>query len=388
MKRLALYGSTGSIGVQALEVLAQFGDRYEIVLLAGYVNGDLLLEQARSIRPRYACLFSPEARAKYEGAFRDLQIPLIGREEAEELAASPDVDVVLNALVGAAGLPVTVNALRAQKRLLLANKESLVIAGEYLSTAFPAWREVTLPVDSEHSALFQCLLGENRQSVERIVVTASGGPFRDYTAEQLASVTPEEALAHPTWRMGKKITIDSATLMNKGLEVIEAHHLFAFPYERIQVVIHPTSIVHAMVVFRDGTVKAVMSKPDMKLPIQYALFYPAREEMVIEPLALHALTLEFSSPDMKRFPCLALAIEAGSKGGTFPIVLNAANEIAVAAFLAGVIGFSDIAAVVAEALSLTSWQPVQSLEDIYAADEGARVLARRIVEQRSRERRS
>ncbi len=297
-----------------------------------------------------------------------------------ELLERAQPDCVLNAVVGFAGLPATLWALEHGVDLALANKESLVAAGEL---ALAAWRRGggrLLPVDSEHSATFQCLEGRAPETVDSLVLTASGGPFRGRSAPDLAEVTPDQALAHPTWSMGPKITVDSATLANKGLELIEAHFLFGIPYERIEVVIHPTSVVHAVVRFRDGAALAHLGYPDMRVPISYALTYPDRAATPVPPLDLASgLTLEFEPPDLDTFPLLALAREAGEKGGTYPCVFNAANEVAVAAFLDRRIGFLDIAGVVGEALAAADGSPARDLDELLAADAQARSLAERAL---------
>jgi 1-deoxy-D-xylulose-5-phosphate reductoisomerase len=306
-----------------------------------------------------------------------------GPDAVVALAWLPDADVVLNALVGAAGLRASMAALAAGKRLALANKESLVVGGE-LVTALAAPGQL-VPVDSEHSALFQCLVGEPADSVARLWITASGGPFRGMTREQLVDVTREQALAHPRWTMGPKITIDSATLMNKGLEVIEAHHLFDMPYDRISVVVHPQSVVHSMVEFTDGSVKAHLGATDMRIPIQYALTLPDRWPSPVAPLDLTRLgTLEFTAPDVAAFPALELAIAAGRTGGTAPAILNAANEVAVAAFLDGSCAFLEIDRVVAGTLDRITPEPATSVEHVEEADSEARRVARGLLERGGR----
>ncbi len=378
-KKLAILGATGSIGMQALEVIENFPEDVEVVLLTGYSRGDLLLEKCRFFSVKYASLANSNAFIRYQKDFKEAEIQLIEWQEVENLISSAEIDTILNALVGAAGLAATVKAVDSGKKLLLANKESLVIGGEYLSKNYENWRDNVIPVDSEHSALFQCLKGENKASVRQLVITGSGGPFRSFSKKKLQNVTPEDALKHPTWKMGKKITIDSATLMNKGLEVIEAHHLFDIPFDNIKVVIHPQSIIHGMAIFSDDTIKAVLSNPDMKLPIEYALFYPERRSSVIEPLILEKLTLSFEEPDIGKFKCLKLAVQAGKKGGIYPAVMNAANEEAVHAFLSHGIRFLDIPEIIEKVIQSISWTTVESLEDIYEFDKEARSKAREFI---------
>jgi 1-deoxy-D-xylulose-5-phosphate reductoisomerase len=361
-KRLAVLGSTGSIGRQTLEVVRSLPERFRIVGLAAGKNLDLLTQQVDEFRPRFASYL---ARGK----------KLTGCDliTLEEMASHPDVDIVVVATTGTTGLIATLAAARAGKTIALANKESLVAAGEIITAEAKKSGARILPVDSEHSAVFQCLRGEE-QPPRRIILTASGGPFRSYSKKQMAAVTVEKALRHPSWRMGKKVTIDSATLMNKGLEVIEAHWLFNIAFHDVTVLIHPQSIVHSMVEFPDGSVKAQLSYPDMRLPIQYALTYPDRPVNDSLPRLdwKHFADLTFEPPDTVRFPCLRLAIEAGKKGGTYPAVLCAADEVAVELFLAGSIIFTDISRLVERTLAKHSDISHPSLADIMAADNWAR----------------
>ena len=350
MKRIALIGATGSIGRQALDVI----DAHPELELVAAASGSQPID----------------GLAPLTQAGGDLT----------ELLERAEPDLVLNAVVGFAGLPVTLWALERGIDLALANKESLVAAGDLALAAQERGRGRLMPVDSEHSAAFQCLDGRSRDSVETLVITASGGPFRGRTRDELEEVTPADALAHPTWSMGPKITVDSATLANKGLELIEAHFLFDLPYDRIEVVVHPTSIVHALVRFRDGATLAHLGYPDMRVPISYALTYPERAATPIPPLDLAAgLTLEFHAPDLETFPLLVLAREAGERGGTYPCVYNAANEVAVAAFLEGRLPFLGIADVVADALAAVDGAPARDLDDLVDADAEARRLAVRGV---------
>lgn len=371
--RVAVLGSTGSIGRQALDVAARFPDRLEVVSLAARANAALVAEQARAFGVRRVCLVDAPAAAEARYRLPGVEV-LEGADALEELASAEDADVVLNALVGAAGLRSSVAALGARKRLALANKESLVTGGE-LVMSLASGAEL-LPVDSEHSAIFQCLVGESPDEVARLWLTASGGPFRGWTRRQLQEATREQALAHPRWTMGPKITVDSATLMNKGLEAIEAHHLFGTDYERIRVVVHPQSTIHSMVEFADGSVKAHLGVTDMRVPIQYALSHPERWDPPVAPLDLaHAGPFSFEEPDADTFRCLTLALEAGRTGGTMPAAMNAANEIAVAAFLEGRCRLTDIDCVVEAVMTAHDPAPLESLEQVAAVDAWARETA-------------
>jgi 1-deoxy-D-xylulose-5-phosphate reductoisomerase len=364
-KRLAVLGSTGSIGRQTLEVVRSLPERFRIIGLAAGKNLDLLAQQIDEFKPDFISFTVPSNKAGQLSRYKLTSL--------EEMAAHPDVDVVVIATTGTTGLSATLAAVRAGKTIALANKESLVAAGEIITAEAKKSGARILPVDSEHSAVFQCLRGEE-QPPRRIILTASGGPFRSYSKKQMAAVTVEKALRHPSWRMGKKVTIDSATLMNKGLEVIEAHLLFNIAFENVAVLIHPQSIVHSMVEFVDGSVKAQLSCPDMRLPIQYALTYPDRTANDSLPRLdwKHFADLTFEPPDTVRFPCLRLAIEAGKKGGTYPAVLCAADEVAVELFLAGSIIFTDISRLVERTLAKHSDISHPSLADIMAADNWAR----------------
>ena len=350
-RRIALLGATGSIGRQALEVITANPELSVCALSAGSQPLD-------------------ELAAAY-----DVEHVQVGGDVTELLEASQP-DVVLNAVVGFAGVGATLWALERGVSLALANKESLVAAGDLALAAWKRGGGLLLPVDSEHSAVFQCLEGRAPESVESVVLTASGGPFRNRSLADLESVTVEEALAHPTWSMGPKITIDSATLANKGLELIEAHYLFDLAYERIEVVVHPTSVVHALVRFRDGATLAHLGYPDMRVPISFALTFPDRRMTPVSPLDFSAgLTLEFEPPDIGRFPLLRLARESGERGGTYPCAFNAANEVGVAAFLEGKIGFLDIAALVEDALAGIDGSPARDVTELVEADAEARRLA-------------
>ena len=374
MRSVAVLGATGSIGRQALDVIAE-SPELRVCALSANSDADGLVAAARATGARHVALVDPDAAGTAARALDGATV-LRGEAGVEELVAASGADLVLNAIVGAAGLRATLAAFAAGADVALANKESLVAGGELVLAAAAANGRRLLPVDSEHSALAQCLEGAAPGAVTGLVITASGGPFRGRRRVELADVTPAEALAHPTWRMGEKITIDSATLMNKGLEVIEAHHLFGVPYEAVEVVVHPQSIVHGMVRFRDGALLAHAGLPDMRVPISWALTYPHRGPTAVESLDLsQPLSLNFEPADVATFRCLALAREAGMAGGTAPCILNAANEVAVRAFLDGRIGFLDIAAVVEEALAQVPPEPVVSLEQVLDADRRGRAAA-------------
>lgn len=381
MKRLSLLGSTGSIGVSCLEVVADFPEHFEIVALTGAHNLDLLASQIRRFRPQIAAVLNEAdastLRAMVKGTTTEI---LCGIEGLMSCAAHSDVQMTLSAIVGAAGLVPTMAAIEAGKDVALANKETLVTAGALVIEAAARKGVRLYPVDSEHSALFQSLEGHRSADVRRLILTASGGPFRTWSLAQMEGVTPADALAHPNWSMGRKISIDSATMMNKGLEVIEAHWLFHVPVDRINVQIHPQSIVHSMVEYCDGSVIAQLGVPDMKTPIAYALSYPARIPLKLPSLDLCSIgSLTFEEPDLQRFPCLKLAYDAITAGGVAPAVLNAANEIAVEAFLAGKIPFLSIPALIEKVLDRHAPQTPVHLDDLLHADFFARAEARRLI---------
>jgi 1-deoxy-D-xylulose-5-phosphate reductoisomerase len=379
MKRVVILGSTGSIGVQALDVVAR-SDDLQVVGMSAAGRWERLLAQAEEFGVQRICL-SDEAAAAQAAAAWDRGSVLSGAEGVVQLVAESGADLVLNGLVGSAGLGPTVAALGEGVDVALANKESLVVGGELVVQLAEATGAHVIPVDSEHSALFQLLRKEPPGTVERLVLTASGGPFRGLTRDELADVGTREALAHPTWDMGGKITIDSATLTNKGLEVIEAHHLFGISYDRIDVVVHRESIVHAIVDLNDGASLAHMGHPDMRVPISFALHYPERADVPVERLDLARVgTLSFEPPDLETFPCLALARDAAVAGGTAPCILNAANEVAVHAFLGGRLRFLDIGSVIAGALEACAPMPVGSFDDLYDADAEARAAAASLAE--------
>lgn len=378
VKRVAVLGSTGSIGRQTLDVIRAMPQRFQVVGLAAGKNMELLAEQIAEFRPEFiGCppLNGDIERLKHIVDIKHRLLPL------DEIAASAEVDIAVMATSGNAGLKPTLAALRAGRNIALANKESLVSAGEMLTREAKKSGARILPVDSEHSAIWQCLSGEHQEAA-RIILTASGGPFRQFSLEQLAEVTVAQALQHPSWQMGQKVTIDSATLMNKGLEVIEAHWLFTMPYDRIDVLVHPQSIIHSMVEFIDGSIKAQLSYPDMRLPIQYALSYPERFSNPGLPRIdwNQVKSLDFESPDCGKFPCLRLAVEAGRKGGTYPAVLCAADEVAVELFLDGRLRFVDIAGAIERTLEQHLPIAKPTLEEIETADAWAREKTLKLVD--------
>jgi 1-deoxy-D-xylulose-5-phosphate reductoisomerase len=382
-RRLVILGSTGSIGVQALDVVSR-SDSLEVVALSAADAWEPLVEQATRHGVKRIALADRDAGARAEEAWTGGEV-LSGPEALVKLITGTDCDLVLNAIVGSAGLVPTIATLGEGIDLALANKESLVVGGELVTQLAEATGAAMIPVDSEHSALHQLLAGERPGTVDRLIVTASGGPFRGMSIDQLRGVTVEQALAHPTWQMGGKITIDSATLMNKGLELIEAHHLFGTPYEQIDVVVHPQSIIHSLIQLCDGATLAHLGYPDMRVPISYALHYPERVDVPVRPLDLaEVASLTFEPVDEETFACLALAREAGRTGGTAPCTLNAANEVAVHAFLDGRLRFVDIAAVVAETLEQEGAQQVHSFDALAEADASARRIAAELVEARTR----
>ncbi len=385
-KKLAILGSTGSIGRNTLDIVARFPERFEVVALAAGENVDLLAEQARKFRPKLISCKHPLLADKIREAIPPETKLLTGKEGALAVATHPEVELVVSAMVGAVGLIPTYEAIRAGKDIALANKETMVMAGELVMRKAEACGVKILPIDSEHSAIFQALQGNRKEDLARIILTASGGPFRTWSKERLAQVTKEEALKHPNWQMGAKITIDSATLMNKGLEVIEAHYLFQVPLEKIEVKIHPQSIVHSLVEYVDGSVIAQLGLPDMRVPIAYALSYPERLPLDLPRLDLVAASpLTFEEPDLEKFPALGLAYQAIKIGGTAPAVLNAANEVAVDAFLKGRLRFDLIPRLVAEVLEVYPFCPVKEIGDVLEADTLARLKAEAVLEKLSRE---
>ena len=388
-RRLAILGSTGSVGMSTLDVVARHPDRYEVVALAAGKSDEALLAQCIAHRPRHAVLADAGAAERLDAAIRRNGLPTQVRQgpaALEEVASGADVEIVMAAIVGAAGLPATIAAAQAGKTVLLANKEALVMSGPLFMNAAAEGGGTLLPIDSEHSAIFQSLPRGfvcGRAGARRILLTASGGPFRTTPLERLARVTPEQACAHPNWVMGRKISVDSATMMNKGLEVIEAHWLFGAPLEAIEVVVHPQSVIHSLVEYRDGSVIAQLGAPDMRTPIACALAWPERIASGVGPLDLASLgKLEFERADPSRFPCLRLAAEAIRLGGTAPAALNAANEAAVEAFLGRRLPFTAIAEVIEAVLAEMPAEPLASLEQVYAVDIEARGLAARFIARR------
>src|SRR5437868_5069196 len=382
-RRIVILGSTGSIGVQALDVISRSSGELRVVGLSAESSWEPLLEQAQAHGVRRIALADPAAAARASEAWTDGEVAS-GPDGIVQLIAETGCDMVLNAIVGSAGLVPSVATLTEGIELALANKESLVVGGELVMQLSEATGATIIPVDSEHSAFHQLLGAERPGTVDRLILTASGGPFRGSSAAELEEATVEQALAHPTWNMGGKITIDSATLMNKGLELIEAHHLFGVPYESIDVVVHPQSIIHAMIQLCDGATLAHLGYPDMRVPISFAIHYPERVDVPVRPLDLVDLgALTFEAVDTDTFRCLRLAREAGETGGTAPCTLNAANEVAVRAFLAGQLLFTDVAAVIEETLARLPAGPVHSFDALAEADARARSVAAELVAARA-----
>jgi 1-deoxy-D-xylulose-5-phosphate reductoisomerase len=372
-RKIAILGATGSIGTSTLDLVERSPERFEVVAVTASTNAEALATIARRTGARFAVI----ADASRERDLREYPVGSDGRvaagEEALIEAATGEAELVIAAIVGCAGLRPTMAAVEAGRTVALANKEALVTAGALMTDAAARHGATLLPVDSEHNAIFQCLIGSRIEDVSRIILTASGGPFRTASADTIRNATPAEAVAHPNWSMGAKISVDSATLMNKGLELIEAHYLFGLPSERIDILVHPQSVIHSMVEFVDGSVLAQLGSPDMRIPIAYALAWPERLETPAQRLDLAAIArLDFEQPDSGRFPALRLARHALEQGGAAPIVLNAANEVAVAAFLAGAIRFTDIAAMVEEALQCADFVNPQSIEDVLKVDRNVR----------------
>jgi 1-deoxy-D-xylulose-5-phosphate reductoisomerase len=380
-KQIAILGSTGSIGTQALQVIEEHPDRYEVYALTANNQVDLLIGQARRFQPEAVVITNEDKYQQLKEALADLPIKVYaGKAALAQIVESAPIDIVLTAIVGYAGLEPTMNAIRAGKAIALANKETLVVAGELVNRLAQEHRTPILPVDSEHSAVFQCLAGEMGNPIEKVILTASGGPFRTFTREQLRSVTKEQALKHPNWAMGAKITIDSASMMNKGFEVIEAKWLFGVRPDQIEVVVHPQSVIHSMVQFADGSIKAQLGMPDMRLPIQHAFSYPERLHSSFERLDFAKCTsLTFEQPDTERFRNLALAYEAMHRGGNMPCIVNAANEVVVAAFLHDRIGFLEMSDVIEQTMQRTSFIATPTYEDYVATDAEARRIAEEMI---------
>lgn len=378
-KHIAILGSTGSIGTQTLDVARAHTDKLTVEVLTAGHNAKLLIEQAREFKPNAVVIADETKYAEVREALADLDIKVwTGAKAIEDVVQMSTVDTVVTAMVGYVGLSSTIKAIEAGKNIALANKETLVVAGELITELVAKHKVKVTPVDSEHSAIFQCLVGE--PEVEKLIITASGGPFRTKSIDELRTVTPQQALKHPNWNMGAKITIDSASMMNKGLEVIEAHWLFGIPYEQIEVTVHPQSIIHSMVQFIDGSVKAQMGLPDMRLPIQYALSYPERWPSTFGRIDFkNQQPLTFEAPDLEKFRCLALAYEALGKGGNMPAIMNAANEVAVAAFLKERIGFLDIAATIERTMHAIAFVGKPTYDDYVATDREARRYAEGLI---------
>jgi len=383
-RHISILGATGSIGLSTLDVIRRHPDRFSVYALTASTRAEELAVLCREFRPRVAVMANPEAAKTLAALLSDLpdiQV-LEGVEGLCQVASTPEIDTVMAAIVGAAGLSPTLAAARAGKRVLLANKEALVMSGRLFMDAVAEARAELLPIDSEHNAIFQCMPADKIRDpgaagITRILLTASGGPFRECSAEDLRTVTPSQACAHPNWSMGRKISVDSATLMNKGLELIEACWLFNTTPERVEVHVHPESIIHSMVEYADGSVLAQLGSPDMRTPIANGLAWPERIEAGVAPLDLFAIgSFHFERPDLVRFPCLRLAAEAFEAGGTAPAVLNAANEVAVAAFLEGNLCFADIPVIIERTLAATQVEPADSFEIIFAKDTEARTRAR------------
>lgn len=379
-QQIAILGSTGSIGTQTLDVINEHSDLYEVYCLTANNNADLLIQQARKFMPASVVIANEEHYAKVCDQLSDLPIKVFaGAESLCQIVESEPIDAVVTAMVGFAGLPPTISAIKAGKKICLANKETLVVAGELICQLAQEYHCQIIPVDSEHSAIFQSLVGEDNNPIEKILLTASGGPFRKMTEEQLAMVTKSDALKHPTWTMGAKITIDSASMMNKGFEVIEAKWLFGVSPEQIQVLVHPQSIVHSAVQFCDGAVKAQLGVPDMRLPIQYALSFPDRLSLSCERLDLFSHQLEFFEPDTRKFRCLELAFEALRRKGNMPCVLNAANEIVNRAFLEDQISFPQIAEIIEKTMDKATYCAQPDYQTYISSDAEARAIARQMI---------
>ncbi len=380
-KQIAILGSTGSIGTQALEVIEEHSELYEVYCLTANNRVEELAAQARKFNPAAVVIANESHYSRLKDLLADCPDIKVyaGKKAIDDIVTAGPIDMVLTAMVGFAGLSPTIQAIKAHKKICLANKETLVVAGELICRLAAENRSPILPVDSEHSAIFQSLVGEGDNKIEKILLTASGGPFRTMTTDQLAGVTKADALKHPTWDMGAKITIDSATMMNKGFEVIEAKWLFGVEAEKIQVLVHPQSIIHSAVQFADGAVKAQLGVPDMRLPIQYAFSYPDRLHLQGERLDLFRHSLEFYEPDMEKFRCLALAYEAIGKGGNMPCIVNAANEIVNKAFLEDRCSFPDMPRIIEETMRRVSFDASPSYETYIATDSEARRVAEELV---------
>jgi 1-deoxy-D-xylulose-5-phosphate reductoisomerase len=381
IKNIAILGSTGSIGTQTLEVIGENPSLFRAYVITAQNNAELLIQQALKFKPAYAIICNDKYFLRVKDALASTDVKVLsGIDAINDIVTDPEIDIVLTAMVGFAGLEPTINAIKAGKDIALANKETLVVAGELITALAKENKVNILPVDSEHSAIFQCLVGEDNKVIEKLILTASGGPFRGKSLDFLDSVTPEAALKHPNWVMGSKITIDSATLMNKGLEVIEAKWLFDIEPDKIDVVVHPQSIIHSMVQFHDGSIKAQMGLPDMKLPIQYALAYPSRIKNNFKRFDFtNYPNLTFEKPDIKTFRNLGLAFEALKQGGNMPCIVNAANEIAVAGFLTNGLGFLAMSNVIEECMQKVSFYAKPTLDDYLNTDKETRIFAQNLI---------
>jgi len=380
-KQIAILGSTGSIGAQALEVISEHSDLFEVEVLTANNNSALLIEQAKKFKPNTVVIANEDKYKEVDGALFGLGIKVFaGPQSLEEVVEGENIDIVLTALVGYSGLKPTIRAIKAKKNIALANKETLVVAGDLITKLCQEYRTQIYPVDSEHSAIFQCLVGETYNPIEKIYLTASGGPFRGRLRNDLLDITKAQALKHPNWEMGAKITIDSASLMNKGLEVIEAKWLFDLKTSQIDVVVHPQSIIHSAVQFEDGSIKAQLGVPDMKLPIQYALGFPERLKNNFNRFSfMDYPNLTFEKPDLETFRNLQLAYNAMEKGGNMPCILNAANEIAVEAFLNDKIGFLNMSDLIVDCMEKITFVPNPNLDDYVATNEATRILANELL---------
>lgn len=381
MKKIAILGSTGSIGTQALQVIKEHQDLFEAYAITANNNADLLIEQAIEFKPEVVVIANESKYEYVKNALNHLPIKIFaGAESINQIVTFEPIDIVLTSMVGYSGLAPTISAIKAHKTIALANKETLVVAGELITELAIKNKVSILPVDSEHSAVFQCLVGENPDNIEKIILTASGGPFRTFSKEQLLTVTKNEALKHPNWSMGAKITIDSASMMNKGFEVMEARWLFGVKPEEIDVLIHPQSIIHSMVQFKDGAIKAQLGIPEMTIPIQYALTFPERKSSSVRRVDFSKLaTMTFEKPDTNRFPNLQLAYDAMHQGGNIPCILNAANEVVVAAFLTEKIGFTQMSDLISQAMNHISFIPKPTYEDYIATDKETREFVKKLI---------
>lgn len=381
-RRIAILGSTGSIGTQALDVVSHHPELFQVEMLSAGSNASLLIEQARKFNPNAVVICNKDKYAEVKEALEPLDIKVFaGVESAGDLAGGSNVDIVLAAMVGFSGLAPTISAMKKGKVIALANKETLVAAGSIITRLSREYNSPLIPVDSEHSAVFQCLQGERAQ-VEKVLLTASGGPFFNLPKEDFEKITVEQALNHPNWKMGNKVTIDSASMMNKGLEIMEAAWLFNIPADKIEVVVHPQSIIHSMVQFTDGGIKAQLGYPDMRVPIQYALSYPYRISLDTKRLSFAELgQLTFFAPDLEKFPCLRIAYESFKKGGNIPCAMNAANEVAVAAFLRGQIRFTQIPQIIEKTIEKCNFVSSPGIEDIFETDKTSKIVAEENLKQ-------